>query len=71
LVLFEQVPQFRGAAKFLDDISAQLNSVEARDAMSSIACRSFPPHVIDAYPMRISAGAGEIGVSKYDKFIGG
>ena len=30
LVLFEQVPQFRCAAKFLDDIGTQLNSAEAQ-----------------------------------------
>ena len=29
--------------------------------MSSMACRSFPPQVMDAYPKRMSAGAGEIG----------
>ena len=30
LVFFEQVPQFRGAAKFLDHIGAQLNSMKAQ-----------------------------------------
>src|SRR5258708_33433050 len=39
--------------------------------MSSMAFRSSPPQVIEAYPRWNSAGAGLIGLSKYDKSIGG
>src|SRR5437016_9301934 len=42
-----------------------------RSAMSSIARRSFPPPVIAAYPILITAGAAEMGVSKCDRSIGG
>src|SRR5215469_16867498 len=36
-----------------------------------MAWRSFSFQVMEAYPQWISPGAGEIGVSKYDKSLGG